>query len=78
MGVQTETFTSVLSAFGDRKVLVRTPDADKPLAYAHLGVEENPALGVRGLRLQRDRDHQLADQLTAWARAREATGPTWV
>lgn len=78
---QTETYSRVFRAFGKRKVVVRTLDAgaDKPLAFANLGEEENPALGVRGLRLQRERDDLLTDQLTALARAREATGAdVWV
>lgn len=78
---QTATYTTVFQAFGERKVVVRTLDAgaDKPLAFAHLGDEENPALGVRGLRLQRVRTDLLEDQLTALANAREATGANvWV
>lgn len=78
---QTATYTEVFKAFDGRKVVVRTLDAgaDKPLAFADLGVEENPALGVRGLRLQRKREDLLTDQLTALARAREATSAeVWV
>ncbi|MHA6525947.1 phosphoenolpyruvate--protein phosphotransferase [Tessaracoccus sp. G1721] len=78
---QTATYTAVFEAFTGRKVVVRTLDAgaDKPLAFADLGPEENPALGVRGLRLQRERDDLLTDQLTALATAREATGAeVWV
>lgn len=78
---QTATYTAVFESFTGRKVVVRTLDAgaDKPLAFADLGPEENPALGVRGLRLQRERDDLLTDQLTALARARETTGvEVWV
>ncbi len=78
---QTATYTKVLAAFGTRKVVVRTLDAgaDKPLAFADLGPEENPALGVRGLRLQREREDLLDTQLEALAAAAEATGATvWV
>lgn len=78
---QTATYTAVFESFTGRKVVVRTLDAgaDKPLAFADLGPEENPALGVRGLRLQRERDDLLTDQLTALARARETTGAeVWV
>lgn len=54
---QTETYRAVFEAFAGRKVVVRTLDAgaDKPLKFADLGAEENPALGVRGLRLPRRR-----------------------
>jgi phosphotransferase system enzyme I (PtsI) len=52
---QTKAYTAVFEAFGDRKVVVRTLDAgaDKPLAFAPSEEEENPALGVRGLRMDR-------------------------
>ena len=62
--------------FGGRSVVVRTLDAgaDKPLAFADLGPEGNPALGRRGLRLSA-RDPDLLDtQLAALARAARATG----
>ena len=78
---QTATYTAVFESFTGRKVVVRSLDAgaDKPLAFADLGPEENPALGVRGLRLQRERDDLLTEQLTALARARETTGAeVWV
>ncbi|MBT1160470.1 MULTISPECIES: phosphoenolpyruvate--protein phosphotransferase [Bifidobacterium] len=78
---QTDTYTKVLQAFGDRRVVVRTLDAgaDKPLAFANLGEEENPALGVRGLRLSQRREDLLDTQLQALANAYEAThGDLWV
>ena len=69
---QTETYASVLRAFGDRRVVVRTLDAgaDKPLSFADLGEEENPALGRRGLRLSQAREDLLDTQLQALAAAR--------
>lgn len=72
---QTATYTSVLQSFGTRRVVVRTLDAgaDKPLAFADLGEEENPALGVRGLRLSRAREDLLDTQLAALAAAYQAT-----
>lgn len=68
---QTETYTKVLEAFGERRVVVRTLDAgaDKPLSFADLGEEENPALGRRGLRLSQAREDLLTDQLEALANA---------
>lgn len=71
---QTETYTEVLRAFGRRRVVVRTLDAgaDKPLSFADLGPEENPALGRRGLRLSMAREDLLNDQLQALSRAHEA------
>ena len=79
---QTETYTSVLKSFGERRVVVRTLDAgaDKPLAFADLGPEENPALGQRGVRLTQVREDLMDDQLAALAAAREAVPPSdlWV
>ncbi|MFT3968811.1 MAG: phosphoenolpyruvate--protein phosphotransferase [Micropruina sp.] len=78
---QTATYTEILEAFGDRKVVVRTLDAgaDKPLAFADLGHEENPALGRRGIRLGAVRLDLLEDQLQALANAQKATGgQLWV
>ena len=79
---QTETYTKVLRAFGDRRVVVRTLDAgaDKPLSFADLGEEENPALGRRGLRLSMAREDLLDDQLKALAAAHKAVAEAelWV
>ena len=72
---QTAAYTAVLRAFGDRPVVVRTLDAgaDKPLPFANLGTEANPALGRRGLRLSQAREDLLATQLEALAAAYHAT-----
>jgi len=85
---QAAIYGGVLGAFtgagpGDREryVVVRTLDAgsDKPLAFANLLDEENPALGVRGLRLSFDNPGLLERQLDAVAKAAEETGTeTWV
>ncbi|OEY24408.1 phosphoenolpyruvate--protein phosphotransferase [Corynebacterium sp. BCW_4722] len=68
---QAETYTKVLEAFDGRRVVVRTLDAgaDKPLSFADLGEEENPALGRRGLRLSQAREDLLDAQLEALAQA---------
>lgn len=73
---QTQTYTTVLQAFGNRRVIVRTLDAgaDKPLSFADLGHEENPALGRRGLRLGMVREDLLDTQIAALAAAHQATG----
>ena len=73
---QTRTYIEVFEAFGDRRVVVRTLDAgaDKPLAFADLGHEENPALGRRGIRLGAIRTDLLDTQLEALAAAYRATG----
>ncbi|WIM67355.1 phosphoenolpyruvate--protein phosphotransferase [Corynebacterium breve] len=78
---QTKTYTEVLEAFGGRRVVVRTLDAgaDKPLSFADLGEEENPALGRRGLRLSMMREDLLETQLEALAAAYKATNADlWV
>ncbi|EPD69217.1 phosphoenolpyruvate-protein phosphotransferase [Corynebacterium pyruviciproducens ATCC BAA-1742] len=78
---QTETYTEVLKAFGDRRVVVRTIDAgaDKPLSFANLGEEENPALGRRGIRLTQAKEELLDDQLEALALAhRQTDAELWV
>ena len=64
---QTDIYTKVFQPFGSRRVVVRTLDAgaDKPLAFADLGPEENPALGKRGLRLSALRPDLLDVQLEA-------------
>jgi len=73
---QVAVYTQVFEAFGSRRVVVRTLDAgaDKPLAFADLGPEDNPALGRRGLRLSAERPELLDTQLTALGTAAAATG----
>lgn len=73
---QTDIYRRVLAPFGERRVVVRTLDAgaDKPLAFADLGPEENPALGQRGLRLSAVRPDLLDAQLEALAIAGKETG----
>lgn len=72
---QTQIYRTVFAAFGTRRVVVRTLDAgaDKPLAFADLGEEENPALGRRGLRMGQAIPELLDDQLQALAAAAEGT-----
>jgi phosphotransferase system enzyme I (PtsI) len=78
---QAEIYAEVLAAFSGRKVVVRTLDAgsDKPLAFAGMPDEANPALGVRGLRIALDEPGILDRQLDAIALAAERTGEQpWV
>ncbi|MCL2316858.1 MAG: phosphoenolpyruvate--protein phosphotransferase [Actinomycetia bacterium] len=72
---QTAAYAAVLRAFGARHVAIRTLDAgaDKPLAFADLGPEPNPALGRRGLRLGMAREDILVTQLAALAAAYRET-----
>ena len=74
-------YAEVLEAFAGRKVVLRTLDAgsDKPLAFATLPDEANPALGVRGLRIARRDPGMLDRQLDAVAEAARRTSSTpWV
>ncbi len=50
---QVETYTSVLQTFAGKTVIVRTLDigGDKHVPYLDLPQEDNPFLGVRGIRL---------------------------
>ncbi|WP_218026677.1 phosphoenolpyruvate--protein phosphotransferase [Nocardia inohanensis] len=73
---QTAQYSEIFRILGDRPVTVRTLDAgsDKPLPFLNLPAEENPALGVRGLRLSSVDEGTLLDQLTAIELARASTG----
>ena len=74
-------YTAVLDAFPGKKVVVRCLDAgaDKPLSFLNNGDEENPALGLRGLRMLRANEEILRNQLAALAAAQETTAAElWV
>ncbi|KZE93182.1 Phosphoenolpyruvate-protein phosphotransferase [Agromyces sp. NDB4Y10] len=74
-------YTRMLSAFPGRKVVVRVLDAgaDKPLSFLNDAPEENPALGLRGIRALRHSEVILREQLTALAAADAATeADLWV
>jgi phosphoenolpyruvate-protein phosphotransferase len=79
---QTDYYRRVLDAFPGQRVVCRTLDigADKPVPFITRPPEENPALGVRGLRLGLAEPRLLTDQLRALLRAadpdRAAAGQT--
>ncbi len=78
---QTAAYREVFAAFAGRRVVVRTLDAgaDKPLPFATAADEQNPALGIRGLRTARRDPHLLETQLAAIAAAAEGCGAeVWV
>jgi phosphotransferase system enzyme I (PtsI) len=78
---QETAYRALFEALGDRKVVLRTLDAgaDKPLPFLGLAEEDNPALGVRGLRTSRVDPSVLADQLRAVANAAAGTeADVWV
>jgi phosphoenolpyruvate-protein phosphotransferase len=64
---QAALYAAVADALGGRPLTVRTLDAgaDKPLPALHLEPEDNPFLGVRGLRLGLAHPGILLDQLRA-------------
>lgn len=79
---QTAWYDSMFQHFRDAKVVVRTVDAgsDKPVPFLALREEENPALGIRGLRLARLEPQHLSRQLDAIAQAASANSEVevWV
>ncbi len=78
---QTAAYTELLKAFPGKKVVVRVLDAsaDKPLPFLTNDEEENPALGLRGIRALLAKQEILEDQLTALARAEAAAeADVWV
>jgi phosphocarrier protein FPr len=64
---QLEEYAAIAEAMGGRRATLRTLDVggDKPLPYLPMAAEDNPFLGVRGLRLALDRPSLLRDQLEA-------------
>ncbi len=74
-------YTELLKHFPGKKVVVRALDAgaDKPLSFLNDAHEENPALGLRGLRALRAKIQILHDQLAALKGAQDATdADLWV
>lgn len=64
---QTAVYRAIAEALGGRPLIVRTLDigGDKPAAYLPFPPEENPALGLRGVRVSLWRPDLLATQLRA-------------
>ena len=78
---QARQYIDLLQRFPGKKVVVRALDAgaDKPLSFLNDAHEENPALGLRGLRALRANQQILADQLQALVNAQAATtADLWV
>ena len=70
-GEQYEVYSKVLRAFGDKPVILRTMDigGDKQLPGLELPKEQNPFLGVRGLRLSLKQEELFRTQVRAVLRA---------
>lgn len=64
---QVQTLTQIADALGGRPLIVRTLDvgADKPLPALAMAAEQNPFLGMRGIRLSLRHPELLAMQLRA-------------
>lgn len=78
---QKTAYSAVLAGFPGKKVVVRALDAgaDKPLSFLNDTPEENPALGLRGIRALRASEQILRDQLSALAAAEaENDAEVWV
>jgi len=69
---QAAEYARIAAALGERPLTIRTldPGGDKPLAYLPLPAEENPALGMRGVRASLWRPELLRAQLRAILRVR--------
>lgn len=64
-------YKKILQEMGEKKVIIRTMDigADKKIDYFQLEKEENPALGLRAIRLCLERPEIFKTQLRALYRA---------
>lgn len=73
---QLEVYRAIVAEAAGRSVIIRTFDigGDKPAAYLGMAREENPFLGVRGMRLYEGHVGLLRTQLRAALRAAAAEG----
>src|SRR5204862_353888 len=64
---QARDYQAIADALGDRPMIIRLLDVggDKPAPYMDLPVEENPALGLRGIRVSLADPQLLEDQIGA-------------
>ena len=70
---QQEVYSTILSTMGNLPVIVRTLDVggDKPIPYIQTPPEENPFLGLRGIRLGLANPEILREQLSALLKSAE-------
>lgn len=71
---QTSLYANIARTLPGRPLVIRTLDVggDKPLPYLPIPAEENPFLGIRGVRVGFDRPEVLRAQCRAIARAADA------
>ncbi|MFT5008516.1 MAG: phosphoenolpyruvate-protein phosphotransferase [Reinekea sp.] len=64
---QVAALTEIVSCLGERQLVVRTADigGDKPVSWLTMPAEENPFLGVRGIRLSFRNEAMFNNQLEA-------------
>jgi phosphocarrier protein FPr/phosphocarrier protein len=69
---QAARYQAIAEALGGRPLVIRTLDVggDKPAPYLPMGPEENPALGIRGVRVSLRHPDLLAAQIRAILRVR--------
>jgi len=72
---QTACYQAIANALGARPLTIRTLDigGDKPVGYLPIPAEENPALGLRGVRTSLWRPNLLRTQLRALLRVGAST-----
>jgi len=79
---QCDSIKAIIAELGDRQLIVRTTDigGDKPVSWMHIPHEDNPFLGMRGIRLSFKYEEMFRRQLEAIYRAalwqQEASGST--
>ena len=68
---QFEAYRAVLGTMGERRVIIRTCDIgyDKAADYMQLPYEENPGMGIRGIRVSLENPEMFITQLRALYRA---------
>jgi phosphoenolpyruvate-protein phosphotransferase (PTS system enzyme I) len=71
---QTEIYQTAIEQMKDKYVIIRLLDtgADKPISYMPLPHEDNPFLGIRGIRLLLQREDVLRTQIQALLTASKA------
>ncbi len=64
---QFESLKAIAGELGGRQLIIRTADigGDKPVSWMHIPHEENPFLGMRGIRLSFKHEEMFARQLEA-------------
>ncbi|SMF58275.1 phosphoenolpyruvate--protein phosphotransferase [Pseudobacteriovorax antillogorgiicola] len=68
---QVSIYSDIGQALGDRPLVIRTLDVggDKPLPYLKFPDEDNPFLGVRGIRIHRENPRIITQQVEAICQA---------